>query len=66
MSLYETLANAHPSLKRGMVWCRTCGREQRVDAANALRHGWPECCGQTMTIDHPSEWTKPGIAGDNK
>lgn len=24
-SLHETLANCHPSIARGKVWCRTCG-----------------------------------------
>lgn len=38
------------------VWCRTCGRSQRVD--NGLRNGWPKCCSYTMTIDHPSTWKK--------
>lgn len=55
MSLHETIANSHPSLQRGIVWCRTRGRSQRVDAAGALRNGWPKCCGYTMTIDSPDE-----------
>jgi len=45
-------------LKRGKVWCRTCGREQAVDSAYCLRNGWPTCCGYTMTIDHPDTWKK--------
>ena len=53
--IYETLANSHNSLKRGMVWCRKCGRSQKVNSANALRYGWPKCCGATMTIDSPEE-----------
>ena len=57
MTLHETLAKSHPSIKRGKVWCKTCGREQKVEAAHCLRHGWPTCCkGYTMTIDHPSTW----------
>lgn len=44
-----------PSLARGMVWCRACGRSQRVDSGVALRRGWPKCCGYTMTIDSPAE-----------
>jgi hypothetical protein len=28
---------------------------QRVDSAGALSHGWPTCCGSTMTIDSPEE-----------
>jgi hypothetical protein len=56
VELHEQIARSHPSLSRGMVWCRTCRREQRVDSAQALRSGWPLCCGYTMTIDHPSTW----------
>jgi len=55
-TIYETLANSHPSLSRGRVWCRTCEAEQRVDPALALQNGWPKCCGSTMTIDHPDTW----------
>lgn len=47
-----------PQLKRGRVWCRTCGSTLKVDAAYALRHGWPKCCGYTMTIDSPEEQTE--------
>lgn len=46
-----------PSLARGKVWCRSCGRSQHVDSSHALRHGWPKCCGYTMTIDSPAEQT---------
>lgn len=66
-TLHETLAKSHPKLQRGRVWCRTCGRTQRVDSANALRTGWPKCCGYTMTIDAPDERTpapsKPELCG---
>jgi hypothetical protein len=44
-----------PQLQRGKVWCHTCGREQAVDTAHALRHGWPPCCGHTMSLDTPEE-----------
>lgn len=44
-----------PQLRRGVVWCTACGRSQRVDAGDALNHGWPKCCGYTMTIDSPEE-----------
>ena len=54
--MYQEMANAHPSLKRGKVWCRTCRRERDVDSAHALANGWPKCCGYTMTIDHPDTW----------
>lgn len=32
------------------VHCRTCGSVQRVDPEDCLRHGWPVCCGATMTL----------------
>lgn len=51
----EKLAAVVVQLKRGKVWCRTCGRTQRVDSAFALSHGWPRCCGYTMTVDSPEE-----------
>jgi hypothetical protein len=54
--LHETMANSHPKLARGQVWCRTCQRTERVDSANCLRTGWSKCCGYTMTIDPPEEW----------
>ena len=53
--LMENVVRAIPSLARGMVWCRTCGRSQRVDSGAALQYGWPKCCGHTMTIDSPEE-----------
>ncbi len=53
---YQKLADSHPSLQRGKVWCRTCRREQDVDSSEALRSGWPKCCSYTMTIDHPDTW----------
>lgn len=55
MSIHERLANANPKLARGKVWCRHCGRMERVDAARALAKGWPKCCGYTMTVDAPWE-----------
>lgn len=54
-TIHERIAASHPSLRRGMVRCRSCGVIQRVDSASALRHGWPKCCGSTMTIDSPEE-----------
>lgn len=53
--LHDKLANCHPSLSRGKVWCTTCGVSRRVDSADALRYGWPKHCGYTMTIDSPEE-----------
>jgi Zn finger protein HypA/HybF involved in hydrogenase expression len=54
-TLHDKLAQSHPKLQRGMVWCRTCGRSEKVDSAECLRTGWPKCCGHTMTIDAPTE-----------
>lgn len=62
--MYKTLAKSHPSIERGKVWCRTCGREERVNPARCLRNGWPKCCGYTMTIDHPSTWRTPPEGDD--
>jgi hypothetical protein len=47
----ERVARSHPKLTRGLVACRTCGREQRVDSAECLHKGWPKCCTYTMTLD---------------
>lgn len=55
---YTKLSRGHPSLERGMVWCKTCHRSEKVDSTDCLRNGWPECCGYTMTIDHPNTWKK--------
>jgi hypothetical protein len=56
MSLYKDLANSHPKLQQGFVHCKSCGRVEKVDSAECLRSGWPECCGYTMTL---------GLAGDS-
>jgi Zn finger protein HypA/HybF involved in hydrogenase expression len=53
---YRKIADSHPSLSRGQVWCRTCKRSVKVDSADCLQNGWPKCCGYTMTIDHPDTW----------
>ena len=58
-NFHDELANCHPSLVRGQVWCRKCGATQKVDSAECLRSGWPLCCGHTMTIDSPGELEKP-------
>lgn len=52
---YEAIGKSHPKLARGQVWCRSCGHTQHVNSADALRSGWPKCCGFTMTIDAPEE-----------
>lgn len=54
MSLIERLEKCHPSLARGLVWCRHCKRGP-VKVDNGLANGWPKCCGYTMTIDSPAE-----------
>lgn len=54
-AIHDRLAGSHSSLTRGQVWCRSCGASRRIDSANALRSGWPKCCGYTMTVDSPDE-----------
>ena len=50
------LTESIPQLKRGKVWCKKCGRMERVDSGRAIAgKGWPECHGETMTIDSPEE-----------
>lgn len=51
----DKIGTSHPKLTRGQVWCRTCGRTQKVNSGGCLQNGWPKCCGQTMTIDSPEE-----------
>jgi hypothetical protein len=53
--MQTNMTESIPQLKRGTVWCRRCGRSQKVDAASCLGSGWPKCCGGTMTIDSPDE-----------
>lgn len=53
--LHRKIAQANPKLRRGKVWCLTCGAFRKVNSAHCLANGWPECCGQTMTIDSPVE-----------
>lgn len=55
MSVYNAIAESHKKLQRGQVWCRQCGATKHVDPVKCLRHGWPKCCGYTMTIDAPEE-----------
>ncbi len=51
----EDTANDRDKLRRGMVWCTTCGRPEEASSGYCLRYGWPKCCGHTMTIDSPEE-----------
>ena len=53
--LHDAIAKQIPQLARGQVWCRKCGKTKRTDSADAMRNGWPKCCGSTMTIDSPEE-----------
>lgn len=60
--IVKRVSGIHDSIADAMgnpnqVWCKTCGGEADVDAADCLRHGWPECCGHTMTLAHPSTWS---------
>lgn len=52
---HEKIVAEVPQLRRGTVWCYSCGKSQQVNSANCLRSGWPTCCGQTMSIDSPGE-----------
>jgi hypothetical protein len=51
--MYASIAEI-PAIKRGMVWCTVCGHSRRL-VDDAVRIGWPLCCGYTMTIDSPEE-----------
>jgi len=53
--MHKAISESHPKLARGQVWCRHCGRMQRVVPGECLGSGWPKCCGYTMTIDSPEE-----------
>ena len=55
MSDYQKLADCHHKLRRGQVWCKKCRQTQYGSSAHWLEHGWPECCGETMTIDSPRD-----------
>ena len=54
-NIHDSLANCHPKISRGKVWCRNCRREKKVNPSYCLQYGWPKCCGHTMTIDSPKE-----------
>ena len=61
--LHESLVAQVPQLRRGMVYCHSCGRSQRVDAGKCLARGWPTCCNQTMSIDSFAERRKLSLGG---
>ena len=60
-----TIAQQIPQLQRDQVWCRQCGKTKRTDSADAMRHGWPKCCGNTMTIDSPEEQKRLALMPPN-
>ena len=49
------MVNKVPKLRRGKVWCHSCGKKQEVDSAECMKSGWTECCEETMSIDSPEE-----------
>lgn len=57
--LHQRIVDDVPALRRGQVWCRHCGATLKVDSADCLAHGWPKCCGYTMTIDPPALEDEP-------
>lgn len=55
VNIHETIAASDPALRRGDVWCKTCGRTEKVNSAECLRTGWPECHGATMALGSPDD-----------
>ena len=53
--IHRNIVDDVPQLRRGRVWCHSCSHTEKVDSAECLAHGWPKCCGQTMSIDSPEE-----------
>jgi len=53
--IHDKMAASHPKLRRGRVWCLSCGVHQDIDTASCLLGGWPKHCGQTMSLDSPAE-----------
>ena len=62
MPPYKEIANSHPKLQLGKVYCLVCRRVSTVNVEYCFEHGWPECCGETMTIDSPGKCTCYGRA----
>lgn len=54
-AMYRDMVKGDKKMERGQVWCKTCGRTLKVDSVHCLKHGWPVCCGHTMTLDAPEE-----------
>lgn len=44
------IADDVPAIKRGLVECNKCERQEKVNGAECLAKGWPKCCGYTMTL----------------
>lgn len=43
----------YKDMAKGMgnrVRCNSCFKEQIVNPEHCLRHGWPKCCGYTMSL----------------
>lgn len=53
-SMWEDIGEI-PQIKRGLVFCHSCGRQQSVNGVRCMQKGWPECCGYTMSLDSPEE-----------
>ena len=54
-AMYTDMGKSNNKLIRGRVWCTTCGTTHEVNSSWCMQHGWPQCCGETMTIDSPEE-----------
>jgi hypothetical protein len=49
--MYDEMVEKSSAMKKGLVYCHICKKEQKVDSAECLRKGWPKCCGSTMSLD---------------
>jgi hypothetical protein len=50
-NIHKNIANVVWGKEKGKVHCKECGREVEVNYAECLEHGWPKCCGYTMSLD---------------
>jgi hypothetical protein len=57
-NIHTTIAKSHPKLERSLVWCHSCGAMKTVDTAHCLATGWPQHCGQTMSLDFPDKYAE--------
>lgn len=53
IGIHQKIVDDVPALKKGVVYCHVCMREQKVNPAHCLAHGWPKCCQTTMSLDPP-------------